>query len=66
MMTLQQIMHRAIDMGEDASKLADILLRQPNHELHHIGVSLRDMSLTIAQAQTALSAETRDRIKEAA
>jgi hypothetical protein len=59
-MTLQQIMHRAIDMGEDASKLADMLPRQPNHELHRVGVSLRDMSLSITQSLTSLSDETRE------
>jgi hypothetical protein len=61
-MTLQQIMHRAIDMGEDASKLADMPLRQPNHELHRVGVSLRDLSLSIAQSLTSLSYETRKKI----
>jgi hypothetical protein len=59
-MTLQQIMSRAIDLGEDASKLADMLLRQPNHELHRVGVSLRDMGLSITQSLTSLSDETRE------
>jgi hypothetical protein len=54
--------HELCDMGQRAEKIADILLRQRDHNSHRLGVVLRDLSQTIAQALTSLSPEARKRI----
>jgi hypothetical protein len=48
----KSIYHQIIDLGERAEHMADVLLRERNHELHRIGVVLRDLSLTVAQVLT--------------
>jgi hypothetical protein len=62
-MTLSEIYHKSIDAGQNASRIADYCLR--SDEMHRLGVSLRDLSLSIAQALTSLSDETRKRIASA-
>ena len=58
-MTLQEIMNRAIDIGE----WADAFCRQnPNHRL---AMTVRDMHTHIANAMAALSDETRKKIASA-
>jgi hypothetical protein len=64
-MTLSKIYHKSIDAGQNASRIADYCLRSDDHEMHRLGVSLRDLSLSIAQALTSLSDETRKRIASA-
>lgn len=55
----------AADMAHRADELAIMLLRERSHELHRIGVVLRDLHLTIVQALSALSDETRKKIANA-
>lgn len=57
---MNSVYERAADMAHRADELSIMLLREPNYELHRIGVVLRDLSLTIADALTALSDETRE------
>jgi hypothetical protein len=57
---MNSVYEKAADMAHRADELSIMLLREPNHELHRIGVVLRDLSLTIADALTALSDETRE------
>jgi hypothetical protein len=61
---LKSAYHQLCDIGEQTDKIADVLLRERDHNLHRIGVVCRDMSLTIVQALTSLSVETRKHIAE--
>jgi hypothetical protein len=56
---------KAGEMAHRADELAIMLLRERSHELHRIGVVLRDLHLTIVQGMSALSDETRKKIQAA-
>jgi hypothetical protein len=65
-MPINEIYSRIIDIGEQAERMADILLRQTaDHNLHRVGVCCRDLSNTVAQALSQLSDETRKKIANA-
>jgi hypothetical protein len=56
------IYDKAADMAHRADELAIMLLREPNHELHRIGVVLRDFANTVADSLKALPESTRKHI----
>ncbi len=65
-MTLNQIMHRAIDMGEQADLLCQSLHKRrdlaANHDLHRVAVVLRDFANTVADSLKGLPESTRKHI----
>jgi hypothetical protein len=58
----KSLYHQIIDLGERAEHVASVLLREPNRELHRIGVVLRDFANTVADSLKALPESTRKHI----
>jgi hypothetical protein len=58
----KSLYHQIIDLGERAEHTASVLQREPNHELHRIGVVLRDFANTRCGFFEGLPASTRKHI----
>jgi hypothetical protein len=58
-MTLREIYHGLIDIGQESDRLAHILLSRQ----HRLGVSLRDMATGIENACRSLTPATLEVIK---
>jgi hypothetical protein len=62
-MHMNEIYHRLINLGEEATKLADALKHERDHNLHRACVACQEFSTQLAHALTALSPSTMDSIR---
>jgi hypothetical protein len=59
-MHMNKIYHRLIDLGEEAAKVAVVLHKERDHNLHRAYVACREFSEQLAQALTALAPAARE------